>query len=120
MPFIDVEDCAVNRPLKGCRMRTPFGERIMLSYLEMEQGAEVPMHTHPHEQAGILLEGKLQLTIGDETRVVGPRDMYIVPGGVPHRAVALDGPVVVLDIFSPIREDYANNQNSYLPTDEGK
>ncbi len=78
----------------------------MLSYLEMEAGAEVPLHAHPHEQAGMLLQGKLQLTIGEETQIMEPGSMYIVPGGVPHRAVAIDGPVLVLDIFSPIREDY--------------
>jgi len=104
--FIDIDQVAEVRPLPGCRLRAPHGERIMLSYLEMEAGAEVPMHSHPHEQAGMLLQGKLQLTIGDQTRVMNPGQMYIVPGGVPHRAVALDGPVLVLDIFSPIREDY--------------
>ena len=79
----------------------------MLSYLKMEAGAEVPTHSHPHEQAGMLLEGKLELTIGDEIRVMQPGEMYLVPGGVSHRAVAIDGPALVLDIFSPIREDYA-------------
>ena len=82
----------------------------MLSYLEMDAEAEVPLHSHPHEQAGMLLKGKLQLTIGDETRVMEPGSMYLVPGGVPHRAVAIDGPVLVLDIFSPIREDYVRQE----------
>ena len=107
MGFIDIDQQPVVEPLPGCRLRAPHGERIMLSYLEMEAGAEVPLHAHPHEQAGMLLQGKLQLTIGDETRVMEPGSLYIVPGGVLHRAVALDGPVLVLDIFSPIREDYA-------------
>ena len=115
MGFIEIEEYEAISPLPGVRLRAPFGERIMLSYLEMEDGAEVPLHSHPHEQAGMLLEGKLQLTIGDETRMVEPGDMYIVPGGIQHRAVAVDGPVVVLDIFSPIREDYAQKTNFFLP-----
>ncbi len=82
----------------------------MLSYLEMDAEAEVPLHSHPHEQAGYLIKGKLQLTIGDETQIMEPGNMYIVPGGVPHRAVAIDGPVLVLDIFSPIREDYRRQE----------
>ena len=79
----------------------------MFSCLEMDAGAEVPLHDHPHEQGGILLSGKLQLTIGEETRVVEPGAMFLIPPNVPHRAVAVDGPVRVLDIFSPVREDYA-------------
>lgn len=107
MGFIDINQFPEVQPIPGCRLRAPHGEHIMLSYLRMEPGAEVPSHAHPHEQAGMLLEGQLELTIGDETRVMRPGEMYIVPGGVTHRAVAINGPVLVLDIFSPIREDYA-------------
>ncbi len=87
----------------------------MLSYLEMDEGAMIPMHDHPHEQGGILLEGKLELTIGDESRVVKPGDMFLIPPGVPHQAVAVDGPAIVMDVFSPIREDYAKLMNDYIP-----
>ncbi len=79
----------------------------MLSYLEMDEGAEIPMHHHPHEQGGVLLQGKMQLTIGDETRTVLPGELYLIPPHVPHRAIPVGGPATVLDVFSPIREDYA-------------
>ena len=81
----------------------------------MDEGAVVPLHHHPHEQAGMLLEGKLELTIGEETRVVQPRSMFIIPANVPHRAVAIDGPAIVLDVFSPVREDYVELMNQYIP-----
>jgi quercetin dioxygenase-like cupin family protein len=87
----------------------------MLSYLEMDAGAEIPLHNHPHEQGGILLEGKLQLTIGDDTRVVEAGAMFLIEANVPHRAVAIDGPAVVLDVFSPVREDYVDLTNRYIP-----
>lgn len=115
MPFIDIGSINAQEVCPGCRLRTPYGENLMLSYLEMDAGAEIPLHDHPHEQAGMLLEGKLQLTIGDETRVVQPRSMFIIPPNVPHRAVAIDGPALVLDVFSPVREDYAALMNKYIP-----
>lgn len=87
----------------------------MLSYLEMDDGAEVPLHSHPHEQGGVLLTGRMQLTIGDETRICEPGSLYLIPSNVPHRAVAVDGPATVLDVFSPIREDYAELANRYIP-----
>ena len=107
MGFIDLQSYAPVEPVPGCRMRTPFGQHLMLSYLEMDAGAEVPLHHHPHEQGGILLKGKLQLTIGDETRIVEAGSLFLIPPDVPHRAVAVDGPATVLDVFSPVREDYA-------------
>ena len=87
----------------------------MLSYLQMDAGAEVPLHQHPHEQGGILLQGKMQLTIADETRLCEPGAMFLIPSNTPHRAVAIDGPAVVLDVFSPIREDYVALTNHYIP-----
>ena len=58
--------------LPGLRIRAPFGENLMLSYLEFDRDAVVPFHSHPHEQGGIVLQGKIELTIGDDARIVGP------------------------------------------------
>ena len=115
MPFFNVRELPTLEIIPGCRTRIPYGENLMLSYLEMDEDAEVPMHSHPHEQGGILLEGKLQLTIGDETREVQAGALFIIPPNVPHRAVAVGGPAVVLDVFSPVREDYAEMYNKYVP-----
>lgn len=112
--FIDLASVAPISPVPGCRLRTPYGENLMLSYLEMDDGAEVPLHHHPHEQGGILLKGRLELTIGEETRVVEAGSLFLIPPNVPHRAVAI-GPAVVLDVFSPVREDYAEMTNRYIP-----
>ncbi len=115
MGFINIQEYQAIEPVPGCRMRTPFGANLMLSYLEMDDGAEVPLHSHPHEQGGMLIKGMLELTIGDETRRVEPGAMFLIPSGVPHKAVAVGGPVVVLDVFSPVREDYAELANRYIP-----
>jgi quercetin dioxygenase-like cupin family protein len=115
MPFIDIEQVQPLEVLPGCKMRTPFGQNLMLSYLEMDEGAVVPMHDHPHEQGGMLLKGRMELTIGDECRVVEAGSMFIIPPNTPHKAVAVDGPAVVLDVFSPVREDYAELYNKYIP-----
>ena len=113
--FIDLAQQPVIEPVPGCRLRTPCGRNLMLSYLEMDAGAEVPLHSHPHEQGGVLLSGILELTIGDETRRVTPGSLFLIPPDVPHRAVAVEGPVTVLDVFSPVREDYAALSNRYIP-----
>lgn len=115
MGFVELQSVPAISPVPGCRMRTPFGTHLMLSFLEMDDGAEVPLHSHPHEQGGILLSGRLQLTIGAETRLVEAGALFIIPPNVPHRAIAVDGPVKVLDVFSPIREDYARQANTYIP-----
>ena len=114
MPFIRIHDYESIELVPGVRARTPYGERIMLSYLEMEAGSFVPMHQHPHEQAGLLIEGRMELTIGGESRICEPGDMFIIPPDTPHSARPVDGPVKALDVFSPVREDYAEKFNQYF------
>lgn len=90
----------------GVETRITAGHGLMLSVVEFRPGAEVPEHSHPHEQMGLLVSGRLEFTVGGQTRVLGPGDLWRIPGGVPHRVVALEGPAVALDVFHPIREDY--------------
>ena len=92
--------------VEGARTRTFWGERITLSMVEIDANSEVPKHTHPHEQAGILIEGELEMGIGGEVKVLKPGDMYIIPGDVEHYARCGDTPALALDIFSPVREEF--------------
>jgi quercetin dioxygenase-like cupin family protein len=114
MPFIDIKNWPSLEVLPGCRLRTPYGENLMLSYLEMDEGAVIPLHHHPHEQGGMLLEGRLEFTLGAETRTVESGAMFLIPPDVPHKVVALE-PSIVLDVFAPVREDYAEMYNKYIP-----
>jgi quercetin dioxygenase-like cupin family protein len=82
------------------------GDRMMLIEVTLEPGAAVPMHTHPHEQTGYVVSGRMRLQIGDETLDLDPGDGYMIPGGAEHEATALDEPLVIVDIFSPPREEY--------------
>ena len=90
----------------GARTRTFWGDNMLLSLVEIDANAEVPNHVHLHEQAGIVLEGKMEVGIGREVRTLQPGDMYIVPGGVEHYAKCGDKPAKVLDIFSPVRAEF--------------
>ena len=90
----------------GVHIYTAAAEKMMLSLVEFEPGAVVKEHSHMHEQVGILLEGELTFTIGGETRTLVPGDIWRIPGGTLHRAVAGPEPVKALDVFAPVREDY--------------
>jgi quercetin dioxygenase-like cupin family protein len=90
----------------GVEILTTAGKNLMLSVVRFEPRSVVADHSHPHEQMGILLEGKLEFTVGNVTRLLGPGDMWRIPSGVPHSVRALEAPVLALDVFHPIREDY--------------
>jgi quercetin dioxygenase-like cupin family protein len=90
----------------GIHMRTFWGDKMLISVVDIERGATVPTHSHPHEQCGTVISGQMALTIAGETRLLEPGDSYIIPGGVEHSATSGDGPARVIDVFSPVREEY--------------
>ena len=104
--FKNRETCSHHTIFPGVDIYTATGKEMMLSYVEFEPGAIVEAHSHPHEQVGMVVEGKARFFVGDEERLLGPGDMYTIPGGVTHRVVAEEGRVVAIDIFHPIRDDY--------------
>ena len=64
----------------GVHIYTAAAERMMLSLVEFEPGAVVQDHSHMHEQVGILIEGELTFTIGEETRTLVPGEMWRFQG----------------------------------------
>lgn len=92
--------------LPGALRRTLVcGEKVMMVHFTIGEGAEVPRHSHPHEQVGYVVAGELTMTIGDESYRLKPGDSYYAPSGVEHSATAHSN-VIVLDVFSPPREEY--------------
>jgi len=104
--FVQKSQCSHHTIFPGVDIFATAGKQMMLSYVEIQAGAVVEPHAHPHEQVGMVLEGQAHFFVGDEDKVLGPGDMYRIPGGVTHRVVALERPVKALDIFHPIREEY--------------
>ena len=92
--------------LPGALRRTLVcGEKVMMVHFTLDEGTEVPRHSHPHEQVGYVVAGEMTMTIGDENFRLGPGDSYYAPSGVEHSATA-NTDVSILDVFSPPREEY--------------
>ncbi len=104
--FIDPKALQGKEIAPGTEIRVACGEKIMLSFVRIKPGAVVPMHSHPHEQGGICLEGAMEFTIGGETRIVRTGEGWMIPGGVMHAVRALESGAYALDIFYPHREEY--------------
>jgi quercetin dioxygenase-like cupin family protein len=86
--------------------RTVHGERVTLSLIELDPGVAVPEHHHENEQVGILLEGSLTFRIGDETKELVPGDTWTILARVPHSVTAGPQGSVLVEVFSPARDDW--------------
>jgi quercetin dioxygenase-like cupin family protein len=104
--FYSPDERATKTLFGGITARTFWGEKMLLSLIEIPANSVVPLHSHPHEQGGIMLKGQATFTVGGEKRLVKEGEMWIIPGGVEHTVEAGSEDALALDIFSPVREDY--------------
>ena len=88
------------------RARRVQGERITLAVVELAPNAVVPEHRHPAEQLGIVIKGRIRFTVDGETRDLGPGGTWRILGDRPHDVVAGPDGAVVIDVFTPIRDDW--------------
>ncbi len=102
----DPADMRPRQLAPGVTAKIAPGEKLMFSLVTLEPNAVVPEHAHPHEQMGMMVGGVMELTIAGETRVLSGNALYLIPGGVPHKAAAGPEGAVALDAFSPPREEY--------------
>lgn len=90
----------------GITMKTTvFGDTMLMTEFHLQKGVRLPAHSHPQEQTGYLITGKLILTINDREFTTIPGDSWNIPGNVMHCAVAVEESVAI-EVFSPVREDY--------------
>ena len=118
MPFVNVEHLPTLELFPKALSGIVEGEKMMLSFLVLETGCEIPEHSHPHEQAGLVLEGHLRFRIGSDERDVGPGEAFLIPANVVHAGYVDVGPVRVLDILAPPRQDYVDRYNDHTGTDQ--
>ena len=87
-----------------------YGEKTLMTEFLLKKGSDLPRHSHPHEQTGYLVKGKIRLSIGAEEFEAQPGDSWCIPGGVEHGAEVIEDSVAI-EVFSPVREDYLPKQN---------
>jgi quercetin dioxygenase-like cupin family protein len=104
--FYKNTDSNFERIVEGISIKTLLcGEKMLFSEFHMEKGSTLPMHSHPQEQTGRLLKGKIILTIAEERTELNPGDCWSVPGNVMHGADVIEESIAI-EVFSPVREDY--------------
>ena len=88
------------------RARRVQGDRITLAVVELAANAVVPEHVHHNEQLGICLRGSGTFTIGGEAREIRPGVTWRILANVPHDLVVGPDGAEVIDVFTPVREDW--------------
>lgn len=96
----------VERVGEGIERQMVVGEKLMICRLTIQPRVVTPVHTHEHEQVTIVERGRVLYTVDGVERICSAGDVLQFAPHLPHGATMLDEEVVLIDIFTPRREDF--------------
>jgi quercetin dioxygenase-like cupin family protein len=118
-PFVHAAELAWESPEPGVeRQVLAYDASLMMVRVRFAAGAAGALHSHPHRQASYVAEGVFEVRIGAEHRVLRSGDSFIVAPDEMHGVVAR-GAGVLIDVFTPAREEFVAPGASPKPDEEG-
>ncbi len=103
--FQNFSDIPVKEIATGFFSKFIHTDNNTINFLEVMAGSELPLHQHPHQQCSFILEGEFEMTVGEETKLLTKDTFALIPGNILHGGKAIIN-CKLIDIFSPVREDY--------------
>ena len=108
--FVAEQEDGYTQLIEGIEIKTlVYGEKTLTAKFKLANGSFLPRHSHPHEQTGYLLSGKMRFVIGDEVHLALPGSSWCIAGDEEHSAEVLEDSVVI-EVFSPMRQEYLPEQ----------
>ena len=86
---------------------------MTIARLELQKDAVVPEHSHINEQISMVEKGALKFFMDGKEQILRAGEVLVIPPNVPHGVEVLEDSVVV-DIFSPSRQDWIRGDDAYL------
>jgi quercetin dioxygenase-like cupin family protein len=94
------------RVAEGIQRQMMWGDHLMVCRLTIAPGVITPVHSHVHEQITMVERGRVRYVVAGVERIVSKGDLLYFPSNVEHGATMLDEEVVLIDVFTPVREDF--------------
>lgn len=108
LPHTLVQDEDVEWQILGDGLRRKvmgYNDKLMLVKVDFQKGSIGTLHHHPHLQISYVASGSFETTIGENVKILNAGDVYCVPENVIHGVVCLEKGQLI-DVFSPLREDF--------------
>jgi len=94
---------------EGIERQMVVGEDLMICRFRFAPFLVTPEHEHPHEQMSIVMSGRVRFFVEGTERTASAGDVLHFPPHCNHGATMMDEEVVLIDIFTPIREDFLSD-----------
>ena len=109
LPQMNWSNIPFEKIAEGIERQMIVGEKMMICRLRFAPFTVTPQHDHPHEQMTIVEKGRAKFFVEGVEKIVSAGDVLHFPSMCWHGATMLDEEVILIDIFSPIREDFLKN-----------
>jgi quercetin dioxygenase-like cupin family protein len=98
MTFWNIVDLKLDEFRPGINSKAEIGDDLIMVCMEIGPGKEDAGHEHPFDQCGIVLQGQIEMFIGDERRILNTNETYFIPSGKLHGWKTFDNRVLLLDV----------------------
>ena len=102
----------IERPAAGIERQMVVGDQVMICRFRFAPLLVTPQHAHPHEQMSMVVSGRVRFFVEGTERVASPGDVLHFPSNCWHGATMMDEEVVLIDIFTPLREDFLETKSA--------
>jgi len=98
MGFWDLKTLKLDEFRPGIRSKLESGKNLTMAFMEIAPNKEGIAHDHPFDQCGIVLEGEIEMSVGEEKKLLKPMETYFIPAGMKHNWRTMSLAAKILDI----------------------
>lgn len=102
MGFWDIKTLKLDEFRPGIWSKIESGKNLTMAVMEIAPGKEGAAHEHPFDQCGFVVEGEIEMSIGEEKKLLKPMETYFIPAGITHNWKTIASPVKILDVVAKL------------------
>lgn len=98
MAFWDLNTLVLEKFRPGIVSKAELGNDLIMVCMEIAANMEDAGHVHTFDQCGVVLEGKIEMFVGDDRRLLHAHHSYFIPAGARHGWKTFDAAATLLDV----------------------
>jgi quercetin dioxygenase-like cupin family protein len=100
MSFWSLKTLTLDEFRPGIRSKLESGTNLTMAFMEIAPNKEGSPHDHPFDQCGIVIEGEIEMSVGEERKLLRPMETYFIPAGIKHTWKTFATSARILDVVA--------------------
>ena len=100
MGFWDLKTLKLEEFRPGIRSRLESGTNLTMAFMEIAPDKEGSAHDHPFDQCGVVMEGEIEMSVGEEKKLLRPMGTYFIPAGIKHNWKTMSLAAKIFDVVA--------------------